>query len=85
MIMTVTRVINKNSSMPDLSEYMTTQEAAGRLGFNIKSVRNMIYNGTLEAIRFNRTLLISRKSVNDYIARTAGMSKTDPRRRQSEN
>lgn len=68
-------------SMPDLDEFMTTQEAAEKLGFSVVSVRNMVYQKKLEGIRFGRSLLIPKKAVKDYLDKTKGMSKHDPRRR----
>ncbi len=66
--------------MPDLSEFMTTQEAAEVLGFTVASVRQMVYKNKLESIRVGRSLLIPKRAVLEYRERTAGMSKNDPRR-----
>jgi excisionase family DNA binding protein len=66
--------------MPDLAEFATTQEAAEILGFTVQSIRNMVYNGKLEFLRVGRSVMISRKSLQDYVDRTRGMSKNDPRR-----
>jgi excisionase family DNA binding protein len=66
--------------MPDLADFMTTEEAAKLLGFNVKSVRDLVYKGKLKSSRFGRSLLIPRDSVKDYIKKTTGMSKNDPRR-----
>lgn len=66
--------------MPDLSEFMTTQEAAEVLGFTVASVRQMVYKKKLESIRFGRSLLIPKKAVIEYKEKTAGMNKNDPRR-----
>ena len=67
--------------MPDLSEFMTTHEAAEKLGFSVVSVRNMVYQKKLDGIRFGRSLLIPKKAVKEYLEKTRGMSKHDPRRR----
>ena len=69
-----------DGNMPDLAEFMTTQEAAEKLGFAVVSVRNLIYKKKLESIRFGRALLIPRKAVKEYLEKTQGMSKNDPRR-----
>jgi excisionase family DNA binding protein len=66
--------------MPDLADFMTTKEAAKLLGFNVKSVRDLVYKGKLKSSHFGRSLLIPRDSVKDYIKKTTGMSKNDPRR-----
>ena len=67
--------------MPDLAEFMTTHEAAEKLGYSVASVRNMIYQKKLEGIRFGRSLLIPKKAVKEYFEKTRGMSKHDPRRK----
>ena len=72
--------LNVFKTMPDLSEYLTTEEAAKLLDFKTTSIRNMVYAGKLECRRFGRALLVSRKSVIEYYEKTKGMSKNDPRR-----
>lgn len=71
------------TNMPDLAEFMTTQEAAKVLGFHVKTIPLMVRNKTLEGIRFGRAWLVSRKSVQEYLKKTEGMSKNDPRRKQN--
>lgn len=74
-------VLNRKlEQMPDLAEFMTTEEAAKKLGFSVVSVRNMVYKGKLESIRFGRSLLIPKKSVQEYSDKTKGLDKHDPRR-----
>ncbi len=68
------------SLMPDLSEYMTVKEAAKELGFNVISLRVLLRQGKVEATKIGRTWLVLKKSLNAYKARTAGLSKNDPRR-----
>ena len=68
-------------TMPDLAEFMTTQEAADKLGFSVVSIRNMVYQNKLESVRFGRSLLIPKKAVQEYLNKTKGMSKNDPRRK----
>jgi excisionase family DNA binding protein len=70
-----------NTTMPDLAEFMTTQEAAEKLGFNVRSIPYMIKSETLEGVRFGRSWLVSKKSVKEYLKKTEGMSKNDPRRK----
>lgn len=74
-----------NKTMPDLAEFMTTAEAAKKLGFHVKSIPLMIRNKTLEGVRFGRSWLVSRKSVDEYLKKTKGMSKNDPRRKAKDN
>lgn len=77
--MTLFTRANKKT-MPDLAEFITTQEAAEKLGFTVASVRQLIYKKKLESIRFGRALLIPKKAVKDYLEKTQGMNKNDPRR-----
>jgi excisionase family DNA binding protein len=79
---TATSKLSPHPNMPDLSEFMTSEEAAQVLGFTVQSVRNMVYKKLLPCERFGRALLIPRKAVLDYKAKTQGMSKNDPRRKQ---
>ena len=70
-------------SMPDLAEFMTTDEAAKELGFTVQSIRNMVYKKSLQSIKWGRSLLISRKSVKDYKTKTQGLPKNSPLRKQN--
>ena len=70
----------KNEAMPDLAEFMTTEEAANKLGFTVESVRQMVFKKKLESTRFGRSILIPKKAVSEYLEKTKGMSKNDPRR-----
>ena len=73
---------NQNQTMPDLNEFMTTQETAKKLGFHVNSIPNMLRSKSLEGIRIGRAWLISKKSVEQYLKKTKGMTKRDPRRKQ---
>jgi excisionase family DNA binding protein len=67
--------------MPDLAEFMTTQEAARKLNLHIVTIRNMIRGKKLEGVKIGgKTWLVSKKSVEDYRIETEEMSKNDPRR-----
>lgn len=67
--------------MPDIAEYMTTKEAAEKLGFNVKRIPTMVRKKTLDGIRIGHAWLVSKKSLDEYIEKTHGMSKNDPRRK----
>ena len=69
-----------NNIMPDLAEFLTTQESAKKLDFAVASVRQMVFKKKLESIRFGRSILIPKKAVEEYLVKTKGMSKNDPRR-----
>jgi hypothetical protein len=58
--------------MPGLSEYMTTKEAAHKLGFRMKQ--------DLDDVRFGQVGLVSQKSIQDYLDKTQGMRKNDLRK-----
>lgn len=77
----LTRKLSTTITMPDLNEFMTTTEAAEKLGFNSRSIPYMVKNKTLEGVRFGRAWLVSKKSVKDYLSKTKGLSKNDPRRK----
>ena len=71
------------ASMPDLADFITTEEAARKLGFNIQTIRSMVRNSKLEGLKISgRTWLVSKKSVEAYLTDTQGLSKNDPRRKQ---
>ena len=38
----------KNNTMPDLTNFVTTKEAAEELGFHVKRIPTMVKNQTLE-------------------------------------
>jgi len=71
-------------SMPDLEEFYTTQEAAKKLGFTLQGVSKLIRQKKVDGIRFGRSWLVSKKSVADYIEKTDGMNKNDPRRKTNQ-
>ena len=67
--------------MPDLKDYMTTEEAAKSLGFHIDHIRRMLRLGDLEGEKISgQSWLVLRKSVIDYKKKTEGLGKFDPRR-----
>ena len=59
------RKLESDITMPDLNEFMTTREAAKRLGFHVKTILMMPRNKTLGGIRFGRAWLVSKKSVDE--------------------
>jgi len=68
-------------SMPDLKDYVTTEEAARTLGFHIESIRRMLRAKELDGLKVSaKAWLVSRKSLVDYKKRTEGLAKFDPRR-----
>ena len=69
------------SAMPDLSEYITTKQAAKKLGFNVRSIPYMVKKKTLDGVRIGHVWLVSENSVRNYLRKTRGFSKNDPRRK----
>ena len=67
--------------MPDLEEFMTTQEVSEKLDLTIRAVNRLVANKKLEGIRVGRMHLISRVSIKSYLDKTRDMSKNDPRRK----
>jgi excisionase family DNA binding protein len=78
---TVNEGIPQETKMPDLEEFMTTQEASEKLDLTIRAVNRLVVNKKLEGIRVGRMHLISRVSVKSYLDKTRDMSKNDPRRK----
>ena len=68
--------------MPDLTEYIETSQAAEKLHYHVEHVRRMMREGSLQGIKIGHTWLVQRKSLEEYVAKTAQMSKHDPRRTQ---
>jgi excisionase family DNA binding protein len=66
--------------MPDIQEFVTTQEAAKILDYHVEHVRKMLRDGNLKGAKMGHTWLVLRKSVEKYRKDTAGLNKFDPRR-----
>jgi excisionase family DNA binding protein len=66
--------------MPDLTNYMTTQEAAQELGYHIDHVRRMLREGDLQGQKVGNMWFVYKPSVDEYIQKNAGLDKFDPRR-----
>ena len=77
----LTRKFHSVVTMPDLNEFMTTQEAADKIGLTIRAVNRLVSSKKLDGVRVGRMYLISRLSVKSYLDKTDGMSKNDPRRK----
>ncbi|MDQ3007370.1 MAG: helix-turn-helix domain-containing protein [Chloroflexota bacterium] len=75
------RTLQPDITMPDLAEFMTTREAAKKLGFHVKTIPGMMRDNELDGLRFGRAWLVSRKAVEEYLKKTKGMNKNDPRRK----
>jgi excisionase family DNA binding protein len=75
------RIFEACISMPDLSDFLTTEQAARELGYTTQSVRNMVYRHALPAEKFGRSLLIPKKAILEYKKKNAGLPKNSPLRK----
>lgn len=69
------------NSMPDLSDFVSTDDVARLLDLHVVTIRKMIRAKKLEGVKISgKTWLVSKKSVEKYRRETVDMSKNDPRR-----
>jgi excisionase family DNA binding protein len=68
------------SDMPDLNEFVSTEEAAEKLKYHVEHVRKMMREGSIAGLKIGRTWLVKREALDSYLKRTAKMAKHDPRR-----
>jgi excisionase family DNA binding protein len=66
--------------MPDLNDFISTEEAADKLKYHVEHVRRMMREGSIEGLKIGRTWLVKRDALDSYMKRTAKMAKHDPRR-----
>jgi len=66
--------------MPDLNDFISTEEAAEKLKYHVEHVRRMMREGSIEGVKIGRTWLVKREALDSYMKRTAKMAKHDPRR-----
>ena len=63
-----------------LNEYVTADQAARLLNYNVDSVRRLLRCRKLHAEKVGQTWLVPRKAVLAYQEAVRGMAKNDPRR-----
>jgi excisionase family DNA binding protein len=66
--------------MPDLNDFISTEEAAEKLAYHVEHVRRMMREGSIQGLKIGRTWLVRREALDSYMKRTASMAKHDPRR-----
>jgi excisionase family DNA binding protein len=66
--------------MPDLNEFISTEEAAEKLGYHVEHIRRMMREGSIQGLKIGRTWLVRREALDSFMKRTAKMAKHDPRR-----
>jgi excisionase family DNA binding protein len=73
-------VLEWKGDMPDLNEFISTEEAAEKLEYHVEHVRRMMREGSIAGLKIGRTWLVRREALDSYMKRTASMAKHDPRR-----
>ena len=68
--------------IPDLNEFISTEEAAEKLNYHVEHVRRMMREGSIEGVKIGRTWLVRRTALDRFMKRTAKMAKHDPSRNQ---
>ena len=66
--------------IPDLKEFISTEEAAEKLKYHVEHVRRMMRERSLDGVKIGRTWLVKRAALDGYMKRTAKMAKHEPRR-----
>lgn len=69
--------------MPDIADYMSTEEAAKILGLHIETVRLFLRYKKLEGLKVGRSWLVSKASVNVYQTNNSDKEKHDPGRQST--
>ena len=80
IVLTSSKPLIQNTTMPDLTQYMTTEDAAKKLGYHLESVRRMLRDKELEGMKWGGVWLVSIESVEAYLEQNKELSKFDPRR-----
>ena len=80
--MPLDNIFSPTEAMPDLEDYVTTQEAAKELDLHIETVRMFLRYKKLNGLKIGRTWLVSRESIAEYQEQTTGKEKHDPTRSQ---
>ena len=66
--------------MPDLKDFITTEEAARILQFHVEHVRRLLREGDLKGEKIGTAWLVLKKSIEDCQEQNKELSKFDPRR-----
>lgn len=68
--------------MPNLTGYVTTDEAAQELGFHVNHIRRMVRRGDLKVKRVGQMIFISLESIKAYKEKTKDFDKHSPLKRE---
>ncbi len=66
--------------MPNLNEFISTEEVAEKLKYHVEHVRRMMREGSIEGVKIGRAWLVRRTALDGFMKRTSKMAKYDPRR-----
>jgi len=66
--------------MPDLNDFISTEDAAEKLQYHVEHVRRMMREGSIAGLKIGRTWLVRCEALDSYMKRTASMAKHDPSR-----
>ena len=66
--------------MPDLNEFISTEEAAEKLKYQVEHVHRMMREGRIAGLKIGRTWPICREAMDSYMKCTFKMAKHNPRR-----
>ena len=83
--MTLLTRTHTSKAMPDLSGYVTTDEAAQELGFHVNHIRRMVRRGDLKIKRVGRMIFVSLESIQAYKESTKDFDKHSPLKRENLN
>ncbi|GEM_PF-3575293 len=72
--------LSNGNPMPDLKDYMTTEEAAAKMTVNLEYLRQMIRKKKMPAVKIGRDWLVFKNDVETYVKKTKTLAKNDPRR-----
>jgi len=64
-------VLDWKRDMPDLDEFISTEEAAEKLKYHVEHVRRMMREGSIEGVKIGWTWLGRCTALNGYMKRTA--------------
>lgn len=56
----------QSPDMPDLTNFVTTQEAAALLGYHVDYIRQLIRKKALDSMRVGNMIFVSKESIERY-------------------
>jgi excisionase family DNA binding protein len=71
-------LISPIEEMPNLADYMTTQEAAEKLGYHVVHVRRMLREGDLKGQKVGYMWFVHKPSVEEYIKKLLALKNSIP-------